>query len=275
MGKTDNAASTQTRPDRRTRGGVPQDRGPFRAAAAAGVCVQLSRPHLHRLRRADHEPRPRAEREPVRLGAGIFFPGYCVFEIPSNMALYRFGARRWIARIMITWGLASAGDGLVVGPNSFYLVRFLLGVAEAGFFPGVTYFLAAWFPAQYRTRMLAWFVLGIPLSSVIGGPICGALLQLNGVLGLAGWKWLFLVGQPAVRGDRHRRSAAAGRLAARGYLADARGAGRGRSGAGGRDAGAAEGAPAGRVARRAGVDPGAECSSASRWVRMGSASGCR
>jgi len=150
------------------------------------------------------------------LGAGIFFAGYCVFEIPSNMALYRFGARRWIARIMITWGLASAATALVTGPNSFYLVRFLLGVAEAGFFPGVTYFLAAWFPAQYRTRMLAWFVLGIPLSSVVGGPVCGALLQLNGVLGLAGWKWLFLavslpcvligVGVYALLADRPREA---------------------------------------------------------------------
>ncbi|GAC1339460.1 MAG: MFS transporter [Acetobacteraceae bacterium] len=126
-------------------------------------------------------------------GAGIFFAGYCVFEVPSNMMLYRVGARRWIARIMVTWGLASAATALVTGPDSFYGARALLGVAEAGFFPGVTYFLAAWFPAQYRTRMLAWFVLGIPLSSVIGGPVCGALLQLDGVLGLAGWQWLFLV----------------------------------------------------------------------------------
>ena len=125
-------------------------------------------------------------------GAGLFFAGYCLFEIPSNMMLYRVGARRWIARIMVTWGIASAGTALVAGPNSFYAVRFLLGIAEAGFFPGVTYFLAAWFPAQYRTRMLAWFVLGIPLSSVVGGPVCGSLLQLDGVLGLAGWKWLFL-----------------------------------------------------------------------------------
>ena len=127
------------------------------------------------------------------LGAGIFFAGYCLLEVPSNMMLYKVGARRWIARIMITWGFLSAGTAFVVGPNSFYIVRFILGVAEAGFFPGVTFFLAAWFPAQYRARMLAWFVLGIPLSSVIGGPICGMLLQLDGVLGLAGWRWLFLV----------------------------------------------------------------------------------
>lgn len=127
------------------------------------------------------------------LGAGIFFIGYCVFEVPSNLAMYRFGARRWLARIMISWGIVSALTAFVVGPNSFFLVRLLLGVAEAGFFPGVTFFLAAWFPAQYRTRMLAWFLLGIPVSSLIGGPICGLLLELDGVLGLQGWKWLFLV----------------------------------------------------------------------------------
>jgi ACS family tartrate transporter-like MFS transporter len=125
--------------------------------------------------------------------AGIFFLGYSVFEIPSNLALYRFGARRWIARIMITWGLVSAATAFVVGPNSFYGVRFLLGVAEAGFFPGVTFFLAAWFPTQYRTRMLAWFLVGIPASSLVGGPVCGALLGMDGIWGLAGWQWLFLV----------------------------------------------------------------------------------
>ena len=127
------------------------------------------------------------------LGAGIFFLGYCLFEVPSNLMLYKVGARRWIARIMITWGMASACTAFVVGPNSFYLVRMLLGIAEAGFFPGVTYFLSAWFPAQYRTRMLAWFLLGIPLSSVVGGPVCGLLLQMDGILGLAGWQWLFLI----------------------------------------------------------------------------------
>jgi ACS family tartrate transporter-like MFS transporter len=127
------------------------------------------------------------------LGAGLFFAGYCVCEIPSNLALYRFGARRWLARIMISWGIVSAGMAFVVGPNSFYALRMLLGVAEAGFFPGVTFFLAAWFPAQYRARMLAWFLLGIPASALIGGPVCGLLLELDGFLGLAGWKWLFVV----------------------------------------------------------------------------------
>jgi MFS transporter, ACS family, tartrate transporter len=127
------------------------------------------------------------------LAAGIFFLGYCVFEIPSNLMLYRYGARRWIARIMISWGLISAATAFVVGPNSFYSLRLLLGIAEAGFFPGVTFFLAAWFPAQYRTRMLAWFLVGIPLASLIGGPVCGMLLQMDGIWGLAGWQWLFLL----------------------------------------------------------------------------------
>jgi len=127
------------------------------------------------------------------LGAGIFFLSYSTCEVPSNLALHRFGARRWFARIMISWGFVSALNAFVTGPNSYYAVRFLLGLAEAGFFPGVTYFLAAWFPAQYRTRMLAWFLIGIPGSSLVGGPICGLLLQMDGILGLAGWQWLFLL----------------------------------------------------------------------------------
>src|SRR5882724_13235351 len=127
------------------------------------------------------------------LAAGIFFLGYSLFEVPSNLMLYRFGARRWLCRIMISWGIVSAATAFVVGPNSFYGLRLLLGITEAGFFPGVTFFLAAWFPAQYRTRMLAWFLVGIPASSLIGGPVCGALLQMDGILGLAGWQWLFLL----------------------------------------------------------------------------------
>ena len=126
------------------------------------------------------------------LAAGILFLGYCLFEVPSNLLLYRFGARRWLARIMISWGIVSAATIFVVGPNSFYALRLLLGIAEAGFFPGVTFFLAAWFPAQYRTRMLAWFLIGIPLSSLIGSPVCGMLLQMDGIWGFAGWQWLFL-----------------------------------------------------------------------------------
>ena len=124
-------------------------------------------------------------------GAGLLFITYCLFEIPSNLALYRIGPRLWLARIMITWGLISASTAFVVGPYSFYAARLLLGAAEAGYFIGVTYYLSAWFPVQTRTRMLAWFLVGIPLSTVIGGPLAGLLLQLDGVWGFAGWQWLF------------------------------------------------------------------------------------
>ncbi len=131
-------------------------------------------------------------------GAGIMFAGYCICEVPSNLALYRFGARRWLARIMITWGLMAAATALAVGPTSFYVIRLLLGIGEAGFFPGVIFFLAVWFPASYRTRVLAWFTVSTPLSSLVGGPLSSWLLQLDGVLGLPGWKWMFIVeGLPA------------------------------------------------------------------------------
>jgi MFS family permease len=131
-------------------------------------------------------------------GAGVLFFGYSFFEIPSNIALYRFGARRWIARIMITWGLISAATAFVQGPQSWYVLRLLLGIAEAGFFPGITFYLATWFPAEYRARMLAWFLVAIPASTVIGGPVSGLVLQLDGFAGLAGWQWLFIIeGLPA------------------------------------------------------------------------------
>jgi len=132
-------------------------------------------------------------------GAGVFFVGYCLLEIPSNIALYRVGARVWLSRIMISWGLMSAMTGLAVGANSFYALRLLLGAAEAGFFPGVAFYLGTWFPAQYRTRMIAWFMVAIPVSSVIGGPISGWLLTMDGVGGIAGWQWMFLLeGLPVV-----------------------------------------------------------------------------
>ncbi|VVD71548.1 Putative tartrate transporter [Pandoraea pneumonica] len=131
-------------------------------------------------------------------GAGIMFAGYCLCEVPSNLALYRFGARRWLARIMITWGIFAAATALAVGPMSFYAIRLLLGIGEAGFFPGVIFFLAVWFPANYRTRVLAWFTVSTPLSSFIGGPLSTWLLQMDGVFGLAGWKWMFIIeGLPA------------------------------------------------------------------------------
>jgi MFS transporter, ACS family, tartrate transporter len=132
-------------------------------------------------------------------GAGILFLSYTVFEIPSNLALYHVGARIWIARIMISWGVVSAATAFVSGAYSYYSARFALGLAEAGFFPGVTYYLALWFPTQYRTRMLAWFLVAIPASSLIGGPISGLILELDGTWGLQGWQWLFIIeGLPAV-----------------------------------------------------------------------------
>jgi ACS family tartrate transporter-like MFS transporter len=126
-------------------------------------------------------------------GAAILFLGYCFLEVPSNLILYRVGARVWLARIMISWGVISAATIFVTGEWSFYLLRFLLGAAEAGFFPGVAFYLGHWFPAEYRTRVVAWFMVAIPISSVVGGAMSGALLQMNGILGLAGWKWLFIL----------------------------------------------------------------------------------
>ena len=133
------------------------------------------------------------------LGAGIFFLGYVSFEIPSNLILARIGARTWIARIMITWGLLACAMMFIRGPVSLVSLRFLLGVAEAGFFPGMIYYLTLWYPEAERARAVARFMLAIPLSGVIGGPISGALLSLHGALGLSGWQWLFLLeGIPAV-----------------------------------------------------------------------------
>jgi ACS family tartrate transporter-like MFS transporter len=132
-------------------------------------------------------------------GAGVFFIGYCLFEVPSNLVLYRTGARVWIARIMVTWGLVASAMMLVRTPWSFYLLRFLLGVAEAGFFPGIIFYLTYWYPARERARAFAWFLAAIPVCGVIGGPISGALLGLDGRLGLQGWQWLFLLeGIPSV-----------------------------------------------------------------------------
>ena len=132
-------------------------------------------------------------------GSGIFFLGYCLFEIPSNIILERVGARLWISRIMVTWGLISAGLMFVRSPATFYLLRFLLGVAEAGFFPGVIYYLSLWYPTAHRARAIAAFMTAIPVTGLIGGPLSGALLELDGLHGLAGWQWLFLLeGLPAV-----------------------------------------------------------------------------
>ncbi len=127
------------------------------------------------------------------LGAGIFFFSYFIFEVPSNLALERFGARRWIARIVFTWGVVSGAMVLVQGEASFYAVRVLLGAAEAGFFPGIIFYLTLWFPAVYRARIIGWFMVAIPLSSVFGAPVSSALLGLDGFGGLKGWQWLFVL----------------------------------------------------------------------------------
>jgi len=127
------------------------------------------------------------------LGAGIFFLSYFIFEVPSNLFLERFGARKWIARIMLSWGILSGATAFVQGEYSFYLVRFLLGIAEAGFFPGIIFYLTLWFPATYRARIIGYFKAAIPLSSVLGSPVSGALLGMDGVAGMHGWQWLFIV----------------------------------------------------------------------------------
>jgi MFS family permease len=130
-------------------------------------------------------------------GAGIFFFSYFVFEVPSNLALERFGARKWIARIMLSWGILSGAMAFIPwiarvtglgNEYSFYLVRVLLGAAEAGFFPGIIFYLTLWFPATYRARIVGYFMAAIPLSSVIGFPISGAILYMHGLFGVAGWQ---------------------------------------------------------------------------------------
>ncbi len=127
------------------------------------------------------------------LGAGLFFVSYALCEIPSNLLLVRVGARRWLARIMLTWGLLAMGMMLVRTPHEFYLMRFLLGMAEAGFFPGVVFYLTEWFPPEWRARVISRFYIALPLSSTVMGSVAGWLLSCNGRMGLAGWQWLFLV----------------------------------------------------------------------------------
>ncbi len=132
-------------------------------------------------------------------GAGLFFVTYCIFEVPSNLLLYRFGATRWLARIMLVWGILAAAMALVVGPYSFYTMRLLLGCAEAGFFPGVLFFLTLWFPATYRGRIISLLMCGVALSGLIGSPLSGWILSLDGFAGLHGWQWLFILeGVPAM-----------------------------------------------------------------------------
>jgi len=131
--------------------------------------------------------------------AGIFFIGYFLFEVPSNVILERIGARIWISRIMLTWGVVSMATAFVTGPYSFYVLRFLLGLAEAGFFPGMVFYLTTWFPSAARARLVALFLAAVPLTNVIGGPISGLILQMDGYRHLHGWQWLFLIeGAPSL-----------------------------------------------------------------------------
>ncbi len=133
------------------------------------------------------------------LGAGLFFWGYFFFEVPSNLMLARFGARRWIARIMVTWGLVSMGTAFIQGWVGFLALRFILGIAEAGLFPGVILYLTYWFPAAYRARIIAAFMVAIPLSLAVGSPISTAILAMGGIAGFKGWQWLFLIeGAPTI-----------------------------------------------------------------------------
>jgi ACS family tartrate transporter-like MFS transporter len=133
------------------------------------------------------------------LGAGAFFWSYVLFQVPANMILGRVGARRWIMLIMFFWGVCSAGAALITGATSFVIVRFMLGVAEAGFFPGVAFFMTRWFPSRHRGKAMGVFYATGASAGIIGGPIAANLLQLNGVLGFAGWQWIFLAeGLPAL-----------------------------------------------------------------------------
>ena len=128
------------------------------------------------------------------IGAGIFFLGYFIFEVPSNLLLHKLGARNWLARIMLTWAVISACFVFVKSPTTFYILRFLLGVAEAGFAPGVILYLTYWFPAARRAKALSLFFMAIPLAGIVGGPLSGWIMHaFNGVHGLAGWKWLFML----------------------------------------------------------------------------------
>ncbi|MFE4542666.1 MFS transporter [Arthrobacter sp. NPDC056727] len=133
------------------------------------------------------------------LGAGMFFIGYALLEIPSNAGMYRFGARKWIARILISWGIFATAMALVNGETTFYVIRFLLGAAEAGFFPAILFYLTLWFPAPQRVLVLGIFILAQPVSNALGAPVSGLLLQMEGIAGLHGWQWLYIIeGVPAI-----------------------------------------------------------------------------
>ena len=127
------------------------------------------------------------------LGAGLFFVGYCLFEVPSNLLLHRVGGPRWLARIMLTWAVVAGAMAFIGGVSGFYALRFLLGVAEAGFFPGIIYYLSRWIPAAQRGRLVGAFMTAIPVSTALGGPLATAILSLDGVWGIAGWQWLYML----------------------------------------------------------------------------------
>ena len=124
--------------------------------------------------------------------AGMFFAGYFFFQLPSNLVLERIGVRKWISALMVTWGLVSGAFAFISGPVSFFILRFLLGLAEAGFFPGMILYFTYWFPPSHRARIVAGFMAAIPVSIGLGAPVSTSLLELDGVLGVAGWRWLFL-----------------------------------------------------------------------------------
>ena len=131
-------------------------------------------------------------------GAGVFFVGYLAFQVPANVIIALAGARRWVFCILLTWGAVSAANAFAQGPASFYALRFLLGVAEAGLFPGMVFYLTLWFPQNYRARFAAWLMAAVPIALIVGGPLSGVILGMDGVLGLHGWQWLFLLeGLPA------------------------------------------------------------------------------
>ena len=186
--------------DQATQSAIGKAAAPPHPVSLPLLCGEFPRPGECRLRRARHERRISASRRrssapaPASSSSAII-----LFEIPSNLALQRFGARIWIARIMISWGLVATAMALVSGETSFYVMRFLLGVAEAGFFPGIILYLTYWFPARERARIVSLFMAAVPLATVVGGPVSGALLELHGLGGLKGWQWLFVIeGLPAV-----------------------------------------------------------------------------
>ena len=156
------------------------------------------------------------------LGASLFFIGYFLFEVPSNVIMEKVGARRWFARIMISWGFVTIALAYTQNTAMFYILRFLLGACEAGFFPGVLYLLTLWFPFSYRAEMVGSFMLFSAIANAIGAPIGGMLLDLDGLLGLKGWQWVFIVtGLPAVI-DGHRHAVLPRRQAGDGALPESR-----------------------------------------------------